>query len=211
MHARTELGAHFAGLAHLEAASVRAFCDLARSLTNVGAPPRLTLAAKRAAQDERRHAHVMRGLARRFGGKARRVRTREVTPPTLVELLEDDAVEGCAGETFGALVATWQAAHARDARVREVMRRVAVDETRHAALAWEILHWGMQQITKAERDRVMRKLVHAFARIERTAPPVSRAAQREAGLPSAADSRRLAHGLRRVAALERRPYVYPSS
>jgi len=200
--ARTELGAHFARLAHLEAASVKAFCDLERWLAGTHAPLRLRRAARCAVADERRHARVMRGQAKRFGGEARRVRVRNVAPPTLVELLEDDAVEGCAGETFGALVATWQMVHARDVRVRAIMRRVAVDETRHAALAWEILRWGLVHITPAERERVRQKLTCALARIESSVPRMAAAARRETGLPNRAAAQRLATGLRLVAALE---------
>ena len=74
--------------------------------------------------------------------------------PSLVALLEDNAVEGCVKETFGALLATWQAEHAANPRIRRTLRRIAADETRHAALAWGILAWGMKELAPTERRRV---------------------------------------------------------
>ncbi len=134
LHAeRAPLGDYFAAMAHLESASVRAFRDLERWLTSLGAPPRLAREARRAAADERRHARAASRLARRFGGVTARPRVRHTSEPTLLELLEDDAIEGCVGETFGALVATWKAERASDPRIRRTLRRISADETRHAA------------------------------------------------------------------------------
>jgi hypothetical protein len=53
----------------------------------------------------------------------------------VLAIATENAVEGCVRETFAALVATWQAEHARDRVVRDAMRRIAADETRHAELA----------------------------------------------------------------------------
>ena len=44
----------------------------------------------------------------------------------------ENAVEGCVRETFGALIASWQAEHARDPGIKRLMRSIARDETRHA-------------------------------------------------------------------------------
>jgi hypothetical protein len=181
---RTPLGDYFAASAHLESASVGAFRDLEGSLEAFGAPPRLSRAAGRSADDERGHARAMGRLARRFGGRTARPRTRRVSPPTLLQLLEDDAVEGCVKETFGALLATWQASQARDARVRRTMRRIAHDETRHAALAWEILVWGMLRLPREDRRRVEETLENALAALESAPPlPVHPAVHEVAGHP----------------------------
>jgi hypothetical protein len=163
---RTPVGDYFAAMAHLESASVRAFRDLGGWLDGFGAPAALGLAARRFADDERRHTRAAARLARRFGGVPPRVRIARVREPTLAELLEDDAVEGCVKETFGALVATWQSAHAADARVRRTMRRIAADETRHAALAWEVLHWGIARLSPPERHRVESTLERALVALE---------------------------------------------
>jgi hypothetical protein len=116
----------------------------------------------------------------------------------LVELLEDNAVAGCVGETFAALLATWQATHAADPRVRRTMQRIALDETRHAALAWEIFHWGAPRLAAHERARVDRAFDTAVARLVRGGPSVGDEARAIAGHPTPAAERRLAGELAKV-------------
>ncbi|MFT3772843.1 MAG: hypothetical protein QM820_46245 [Minicystis sp.] len=190
------VGDHFAAMAHLESASVRAFRDLGRWLVDLGAPPALARAAQRAQRDERRHARAAARIARRFGSTPPRVRVRRVPPPSLAELIEDTAVEGCIGETFGALLAAWQADHAADARVRRTMRAVARDEARHAALAWEIWRWGMARLPSPDRARVRRALDDARITLtHRASVPVPAIVQQVAGHPAPAVARRLARAL----------------
>ncbi len=196
---RTPTGDYFAAMAHLEAASVRAFRDLARWLGAMDAPARLVGAARRAAADERRHARAAGKLARRFGGAMARPRVRPSPQPSLVALLEDDVVEGCVGETFGALVASWQARRAGDRHVATAMRRIAKDETRHAALAWEILAWGYALGSRAERARVRRTFDAALDALERRAPTrLDDATRRTSGHPDGDAERRLANELARA-------------
>jgi len=199
---RTPLGAYFGEMAHLEGASVRAFRDLAAWLTAHGAPPRLARAARRAEDDERRHARAVRRIAHRFGGVTPRPRVRASEMPALAELLEDDAVEGCVGETYGALLATWQAENAGDPRVRRTLARVAEDETRHAALAWEILAWGLPHARRQRigaRKRVRRAVGRALADLARRAEiPVDPSIARVAGHPAPEAARRLVAALARV-------------
>jgi rubrerythrin len=201
---RAPLGDYFAANAHLESASVRAFRDLAGWLAAFGAPPRLARLARRSAEEERGHARAAARLARRFGGMTARPRTRRVPSPTLVELLEDDAVEGCVKETFGALLATWQAAHASDRGVRRTMRRIALDETRHAALAWEILEWGLTRLSAEERRRLDKTLDRALVALESSEPvAVHSSLQEVAGHPASEHERRLARELARLVREER--------
>jgi hypothetical protein len=196
------LGDYFATLAHLESASVRAFRDVEASLVMFGAPSRLVRAARRAQIDERHHARSVSRLARRFGGAPPRPRVRVARPPSLVDLLEDDAVEGCAKETFGALVTAWQGERASDWRVKRTMARIAVDEIRHAALAWEILRWGLPRVSRREQSRILGKLDAALASIAGATYRVDDAVQRVAGHPAPADAHRLARGLRFIARRE---------
>jgi hypothetical protein len=196
---RTPTGDYFAAMAHLESASVHAFRDLERWLAALGAPAHLVRAAHRAAADERRHARVATRLARRFGGVPVRPRVRRARQPSLVELLEDDAAEGCIGETFGALVVTWQAEHACDPKVARAMRAVATDETRHAALAWEIMRWGYTLLAGDERARVRRKLDAALASLgQRASVPLVDATRRTSGHPDPGLERTLAGELARA-------------
>jgi hypothetical protein len=63
-------------------------------------------------------------------------------------------VEGCVRETYGALDATWMARNARDPCVRAAMRRIAHDETRHAALSWQIAEWSSRVLGPCARARI---------------------------------------------------------
>src|SRR5207244_884717 len=100
-----EVGAYWARAAHLEAASVHAFRTLAADLHAYGAPRRLVEAASRAAGDEVRHARACATLARRHGSSPVPVVVRSPPSRSLVEIAEENAVEGCVRETWGALVA----------------------------------------------------------------------------------------------------------
>ena len=146
-------------LAHaawLEAASVRAFVRLARELEAHGAPRWLIRAAKRAARDEVRHAKAMAAFARKHGSRVARVRVRERGVRSLEAIARENAVEGCVGETFGALVARWQSEHAMSPDVRAVMRRIAPDERRHAALSLAVDAWIQPQLPHPAAARVDR-------------------------------------------------------
>jgi hypothetical protein len=69
-------------------------------------------------------------------------------------MARENAVEGCVNETFGALVAAWQAAHARDASRRRSFARIAADEARHAALSWAVARWAEGRLDSGARARV---------------------------------------------------------
>jgi hypothetical protein len=81
-------------------------------------------------------------------------------------IARENAVEACVGETYGALAAAWQAEHAKGGEVRDVMRAIAPDELRHAALGWAIDAWSKTRLSdeanarvKAARDEAVRDLL----------------------------------------------------
>jgi hypothetical protein len=192
----TEAGAYFAEMAALEAASVRAFDDLARELAAHGAPEELVLAARASARDEVRHARAMRALASRHGGSVRPAQAKRLGRRTLAAIAKENAVEGCVRETFGALVNAWQAAHAEDASVRAAMAEIARDELRHAALSWEIAAWAETKLGERDRREIARAKRKAVARVVRDAQHEGGSGLRGlAGLPSANVARELARGL----------------
>jgi hypothetical protein len=164
-HVTDDLGATFAEIARLEAASVIAFRTLARELAFHRAPKRLVRAAERAARDEIRHARAMSALARRHGA---RVVADEIAAPSMRDLetiARENAVEGCVHETWGALLAHRQSTEAVDPVVRAVMKRVARDETRHAALGWQVAAWANARLDRSARDRVARARREASRRL----------------------------------------------
>lgn len=153
-HADTELGAFFASIAHLEDASVDAFLHLRDELRAHGAGSDLLAAALDAARDEVRHARVTGALARRFGATPTEPCVEVMPLRELDVIAAENAAEGCVRETFGALMATYQAATAQDPEVARALAGIADDETRHAALAWRIAAWADPRLSAAERARV---------------------------------------------------------
>ena len=132
--------------AHLEAASVVAFERLAEELAAFGAPPALVAEARRAAADEVRHARVMATRAERRGAIVPAVEVTPLGARTLVDLAVENAVEGCVGETWGAVVAMWQGEMAGDREIRAAMRRIAGDEAGHGELAWQVASWARTRL-----------------------------------------------------------------
>lgn len=187
----------FANAAALEDASVLAFSVLEGELALHRAPRRLRRAASRAARDEVRHARAMSALARRYGADVRFARLRAPAPRSLEAIAVENAVEGCVRETFGALLATWQAEHARDSGIRAVMRRIARDETRHAALAWHVAHWSGSHLDAAARRRVAQAQRAAVDSIERQCgAEVDPELVANAGMPDRRQTRALFDALR---------------
>jgi hypothetical protein len=150
----TPVGKFLVEVAELEAASVFAFERLRDELMAHGAPKRLVRAAERAIRDEIRHARVMARHAARYGAKAPVVSAPRLAVRGLEEIAIDNATEGCVRETYGAIVATWQAKTAKDRALARSMCRIARDETKHAALSWEIAAWIDSRLSRAARARV---------------------------------------------------------
>ncbi|TKC90568.1 ferritin-like domain-containing protein [Polyangium fumosum] len=182
---RSLLGDFLARAAHLEAASVIAFERLAAELSALGAPASLVHEARRAAEDEVRHADVVSALARARGGGTPVSPHVEALPlRALFALALENAVEGCVRETFGALVGAHQARRAADAELAAAMQEIAADEARHAALSWKVHVWAMERLGPEERAHVQQAQADALSRLAASttrapAPEVARAA----GLP----------------------------
>jgi hypothetical protein len=191
------LGALFASMAHLEAASVPAFERLARELEAQGAPARLVREARRAARDEVRHARAMGTLAERHGAPVPPVEVEPFQPRSLERLALENAVEGCVRETFGALLAGWQARCAGDTRVRQSLAHIAPDELRHAELSWEIDAWALSRLDAAARRRIQEARHEALRTLQREVEESAEQADfvRLAGLPSREEARKLVQGL----------------
>jgi hypothetical protein len=190
-------GAYLARVAFLETSAVHAFERLGRELRAHGAPSPLTRAVERAREDEKRHATEMAALARAYDADVTMPETqaREVRP--LIEVAIENAVEGCVRETFGVLVAAWQAEHAQNERVRTTMKRVARDEARHAALGWRVRAWANDMLSATDRDRVSAAMKAAVDELERSADArVDPKAAEALGLPSAARATALVAALR---------------
>ena len=77
------------------------------------------------------------------------------TPERSLEALAiENAVEACVGETWSALVASWQAIHAPSEELRSTFSKIASDETRHAELARDLHAWAMDRLDADAQGRV---------------------------------------------------------
>ena len=134
-------------LARYEHASIAAFARVSLDLLGLGAPPQLIEDCHRAALDEVEHAKAALAVARAlldedvdFGPlplpSARTASLREVAVEALVE--------GCIGEATAAARAEVAAGRAC-APIATVLRTIAADETRHAALGWATVRWALQR------------------------------------------------------------------
>lgn len=153
--AASVLGRYFEDAARLEAAAVVAFRVLRDELRAHGAPTELRRLAQRAAREEIRHTRITAAIARRYAGRPTLPNVTRRPLRSLEEIAEENRVEGCVRETFGALVGCFQAVHARDAALRSVMREIAEDETRHAALSWQVAAWAEARLGQSARARIL--------------------------------------------------------
>lgn len=193
------LGRALAEAAHLERAAIVAFARLGADLRALGAPRRLVALARRCARDELEHTATMTSLAREHGATTPRPRVprREGDRP-LDEVALENAVEGCVGETYAALVAAWQASHAADPAIARAMRTIARDELRHAAFAWAIARWADARLDEGARRRVRSARAKAVEALRRSASAaVDPVVVQRAGLPPAAVQRALVERLER--------------
>jgi len=128
----------------------------------------------------------MSRLARRFGAEPLPA---EIVPhpvrPLFAMALEN-AVEGCIRETYGALAAHRQAFAAADREIAVAMAEIAEDESRHAALSWEIAAWIEPLLRADEREELRIAKARAFSELRAEAETEPSAVLVEqAGVPDA--------------------------
>jgi rubrerythrin len=190
------VGDYLARCAHLEEAAVIAFETLGGRLEGWGAPDALVRRCRVAAADERRHARLVTALARARGAEPPTAMVL-LASPTRVEVAIDNAVEGCVHEAWAAVQARHLASHALDPEVARTYGEIAVDESRHAQLAWDLHAWFEHQLTPHEVERVRAAMETAISALNSLRVPQPLAAL---GGLSGASSRiaasRFAEGLR---------------
>ncbi|HWB74460.1 MAG TPA: hypothetical protein VG755_05885, partial [Nannocystaceae bacterium] len=138
---RARLAAHWRACAAMEHASVASFARFALQLTALGAPPDLLADTARAMLDEVEHARTMFALAAADGDVALGPGALPVAaaldePMDLVSVAAMVAREACIGETLAAVELAEAALHARAPERAALLRTIADDELRHAALGW---------------------------------------------------------------------------
>ncbi len=139
---RAALADAWAADALAEHASVASFSRASLELQAIAAPPALLLRLHRAALDEIRHAERCFALASRYAlaplgpGALAAPAARALTPAGVATTT---FFEGCVAETIAALRAARALSACEDPATRTLLRGIARDEARHAALAWGTL------------------------------------------------------------------------
>ncbi len=72
---------------------------------------------------------------------------------SLLAIALENAVEGCVRETWGALLAAYQAEHA-EGSLRGMFRVIARDEAQHALLGHRVAEWAERSLPATERAQV---------------------------------------------------------
>jgi hypothetical protein len=142
------LAEHWARVAAAEHASVASFAQFVLRLLALGVPPELIRDGFAAAGDEVRHAEAALALASHHAGRSLRfgpldVRGAARHPEDLESLVTACVREGCIGETLAALELATAADCCDDPQLAALLRSIADDEARHAALAWRFVQWAL--------------------------------------------------------------------
>ncbi|WP_163989134.1 ferritin-like domain-containing protein [Pyxidicoccus caerfyrddinensis] len=147
------------------------FARLAERLAGLGAPEPLVSLARRAAEDERRHAGMCERLAREYGQAEMPPvpqAVEEVAPPALPlreQVLYEVVAACCITETESTAVLTTLLVPDGPPRVRAVLRDILRDEVAHSRLGWAWLSH------EHERGPVGFLAGHVPAMLEGTASP----------------------------------------
>ena len=147
---RRTLAAQWTTIGLAEHASVAAFARFILDLLSLAAPPELVRDAQRALADEVEHARLAFALASAYtdapvGPGPLSTADATATSRGCEEILVAAIVEACVGETLSAAVAAEAAEGESDDVTRRVLRKIAVDETRHAALGWRFVRWVLAE------------------------------------------------------------------
>lgn len=167
-------GAWLGRMATLEAESIPAFRRLKHELAALGAPRKLRRRAARSRRDEKRHARTISNFARRHGGEPAKIINADerLTLRSLEEVALENAVEGCIRETYGAWQAFTQSRESTDPEFRAMMKRIAEDEMRHAALAWEIHAWAMKRLDRTQQALITKVMQSTWQHLAAQAPEI---------------------------------------
>lgn len=185
------VGAWFAAHAHLEAASVTAFNELAMWLEHRDAPASFVARCRAAAEDEFVHAGMMGRLAN-LRGSTLEPCVADAPSDDLLTVALHNAVEGCVHEAFAASIAAMQAQRAHDPALQVTFGRIAADELRHGQLAWDLHAWFLDELDEAGRLAVITAQRQAFAQLLETASTNARNTPEELGWPTTAAARVMA-------------------
>jgi Rubrerythrin len=119
------------------------FLRLAGRLEGIGTPASLVAKAREASEDEGRHADFCAELAERYDhplrpseGEPREIAPNELGPRQKVLY---EVAASCLAESESSVMLVTLIQHARDERMRRLLRELSKDEVAHARLGWAVL------------------------------------------------------------------------
>lgn len=140
------VGEAWADAALSEHSSVASFCRFVQELMALGAPAVLIEHALQSARDEVAHAQLSFSVATALlGTNVGPGPLPAQAPRTLsfAELVETTLNEACVDESLGAMAADEAARICAVPELITILQRIAVEEARHADLAWQTVGWAM--------------------------------------------------------------------
>src|SRR5262249_20169897 len=121
-----------------------------------------------------------------FGASPRVSEVTAYVPRSLEAFAIENVVEGCVRECFGAALGCYQARRASDPEIAAAMAEIAEDETRHAALAFEVDAWVQSRLHACARARVAQARAQAVSALRAELACAPDSATRDVlGLPDA--------------------------
>ena len=143
--AREIVAAHWLDVAALEHASIASFARFTLELLALGAPSHLLADAQRAGLDEVEHAKLAYAIAGAYASRQLGPDGLDLTAVPVRsdrrEVIRSLVAEACIGETLGVAEAIELASAVADPAIARIHARIALDEQRHAELAWRTLAW----------------------------------------------------------------------
>jgi len=144
-----EIAMNFANQGEAEHASVASFARHTLQLMTMGAPSTLLMGSQIAALDEIRHAKMSYSLANTFSGAIIHPSTLDIDGSvkalSKADIIQSVINEGCIGETIAAVGANLGANYAKQTMVKDILKKIAIDESNHAQLAWTTVEWAISR------------------------------------------------------------------
>jgi hypothetical protein len=133
-----------------EHASVASFSKFVSQLMALGAPAELVEFGIRSMQDEAEHAKMCFGVASAAYGRQVMVGAIDMSSsqPATTDpwsILYDTIIEGCVGETISTAIAVEAIRRCENDVIKNILGKVAQDESNHAKLAWSFCDWMLRR------------------------------------------------------------------
>jgi hypothetical protein len=174
---RLRLSQAWTEVALLEHGSIAAFARFTLHLLALGAPASLIESSNAALADETAHAKLAFSVASAYADRAIGPGALSLEGALDAASLRDVVVaaihEGCVGETVSAIQAAEARQYVTHPALRAVLTTIAVDETRHAQLAWRFVQWALKRDGEDLARVVRSEFMRLRADVDRAPAPAS--------------------------------------